>query len=179
MATLTDHIKTAWQDLKESVRNEDWAATKRGFRRMEGLQQVNEESAKKIEEIKPIFDSPPSFTESRPIADFNGVRRGTIRPKELRIGADRIPISLNNQIVIATGNWILKQGATIPVLRNFVHRDNSGFSQSAQIKRLDNGSFVEVGDSQPTLISKARKLLDVCGFRNSKIEVHLEDGTVL
>lgn len=178
MATLTDHIKNAWQDLRDSVRNEDWTATQRGFQRMETLQHVNEESAKKFQELEPIPDH--SLNQDDPVAELlNGVRRGTIRPKELRIGSERIPIAINNQIVVATGNWILKKGKAIPVLRNFVHRDNTGFSPSAKTKKLEDGSFVEIGDSQSTLVSKARKLLDVCGFRDSKIEVHLEDGSVI
>jgi hypothetical protein len=177
--TFTDHLMKVWQELKEAVRNEDWPATQQSFHRMEKIQQVNEEFAKKLEEeIGDAFGGPP-LTVSKPMVELNGVRRGTIRPAELRIGSDRIPISLNNQIVVATGNWIIKQGHTIPPIRNFVHRDNSGFSPSAQTKRLDDGSFIEVGDSQRTLVVKAPKLLDFCGFRNTKIEVHLEDGAII
>jgi hypothetical protein len=177
--TLTDHLTKVWQELKDAVRTEDWGATQQSFHRMEKIQQVNEEFAKKLEEIGD-FGGPPPFDESKTVVQFNGVRRGTIRPTELRIDLDRIPISLNNQIVVATGNWILKnRPGSIPVIKNFVHRDNSGFSPSAQTKRLNDGSYIEVGDSQRTLVVKARKLLDSCGYLNTKLQVQLEDGSII
>lgn len=109
---------------------------------------------------------------------LNTERRPTTRPKELRIGPYQIPISLNNQIVVATANWILKQGVALPKISNFIHPTDSGFTESAQTKKLDDGSFIEIGDSQNTLIQKARKLLNACDFRQLKLEVLLEDGTV-
>ena len=60
---------------------------------------------------------------------------------------------------------------------NFVHENNIGFANSAPTKHLDNGWYIEVGDSQETLLLKGRRLLDSCGFRHLPLQVVLEDGT--
>ena len=49
-----------------------------------------------------------------------------------------------------------------------MHENNIGFANSAQTKHLDNGWYIEVGDSQETLLLKGRRLLDSCGFRHCR-----------
>jgi hypothetical protein len=55
----------------------------------------------------------------------------------------------------------------------------AGFTPSASTKRLVIGQYIEIGDNQPVLLQKARKLLDICGYPGMPIEVQLVDGTVL
>jgi hypothetical protein len=185
MNNLNEHMATTWQQLKEAVASESWATTQAVFRRMVTLQDLNEQ-ARAIEEriagLSIEAAATPAGPEKRQtsanlMSRLNGTRRETKRPKVLRIGADRLPIAMSNQIAIATANWILKQGVAIPQIRNFVHPTNSGFAPSAQIKVLDNGSYIEIGDHQEVLIQKARKLLNACGFRDRELEITLEDGT--
>ena len=105
-------------------------------------------------------------------------RRQAIHPTELRIGTVAVRVRKSNQIPVVVANWILEQGQTLPKIDNFVHETNSGFSRSAQTTELNDGSFIEIGDSQDMLIRKGRRLLDACGFRDRRLEVVLEDGTV-
>jgi hypothetical protein len=183
---LNEYIRIAWQQIREAAKNQDWPGMEQAFRRMATLQQLDEQSrdlqrriAGFSNEISPN-GQPPHFPQAPFTLDdhVESTRRGTTRPRELRIGTYRAPITLNNQILIATANWILKQGKTLPTIHNFVHPTNSGFGASAQIKRLEDGSFIEIGESQVRLIERARKLLDACGFRDLRIEILLEDGTL-
>jgi len=105
-------------------------------------------------------------------------RRTAIHPSELRIGTATGRVSKSNQILLTVANWILKQGKTLPRIQNFVHETDSGFSKAAKPVKLSNGWFIEIGDSQDTLIQKSRRLLDACGFRDVRLQVVLEDGTV-
>jgi hypothetical protein len=180
---LDNLIKNAWDQLKEAASNENWSAVQQAFRKMATLQELDQQSRslqqRILDELSstgalPVTPQPPFF----PVDHSGRTRRGTRRPKELRIGPYHLPISINNQIAVATANWILKQGKMLPKMSNFVHPTNSGFAVSAQTRRLDDGSFIEIGDSQDTLIQKARKLLNVCGFSELKLEVLLEDGTL-
>ena len=115
--------------------------------------------------------NPPAYVTSPP-------KRRTIRPLELKIGTEVVRVSKSNQIPISTANWILQRGKTLPRLQNFVHETNTGFPQAAKTVELNNGWFIEVGDSQEVLIQKGRRLLDACGFRDVGLQVVLEDGTV-
>ena len=85
----------------------------------------------------------------------------------------------SNQIPVVVGNWILKQGKNLPRIQNFVHETSAGFPQSAQVKQLENGWFIEIGDSQQVLVQKGRRLLDACGFRDVQLQVILENGDAL
>ncbi len=105
-------------------------------------------------------------------------RRQAIQPSEVRIGTAIVRVSRSNQIPLAVANWILKQGNALPRIQNFVHETNSGFLRTAQTKELDNGWFIEIGDSQEVLIQKGRRLLDACGFRDVRLQVVLEDKTI-
>jgi len=105
-------------------------------------------------------------------------RRPAIRPSELRIGTTTVRVSKSNQILLEVAEWILKRGKTLPRIQNFVHETDSGFSKAANPVTLSNGWSIEIGDSQDTLIQKSRRLLDACGFRDVRLEVVLEDGTV-
>lgn len=60
----------------------------------------------------------------------------------------------------------------------FVHQMNSGFHQSAQPKKLENSWYMDVHGDQKEMLRKARRLLDACGFRDVRLQVVLEDGTV-
>jgi hypothetical protein len=183
---LNVYIRNAWLQLKDAATKESWPASQEAFRKMERLQNLEQQSRNLQQQIAHLSDADSvsghiPVTHEAPFVSDNppdGTRRTTIRPKELRIGTHRLPISINNQIAIATANWILKQGKVIPTIRNFVHPTDSGFPRSATTRRLDNGSFMEIGDSQDALIQKARKLLNICGFRDLNLEVLLENGTL-
>jgi hypothetical protein len=62
-------------------------------------------------------------------------------------------------------------------IEHFLHEEDSGFTASAQTRELNNGWFIEIGDSRRPLVQKARKLLDACGQHNVKGQIILEDGT--
>ena len=180
---LDDYIRTAWVPLKEAANNEDWPAMQHAFRKMATAQELNQQSHSLQQRISDEMSSNrnPTIMHQTPVVPLNRpdrTRRGTRRPRELRIGAYHLPISINNQITVATANWVLKQGKMLPRIPNFVHPTNSGFAGSAQTRQLDDGSFIEIGDSQDTLIQKARKVLNACGFSEIKLEVLLEDGTL-
>lgn len=105
-------------------------------------------------------------------------KQPTVRPTELRIGDEAITVTKSNQIPVAVANWILSKGRTLPTLPNVLHQTNRGFPPSAQPKPLTNGWYIEVGDSQEVLIQRARRLLDLCEFRDVQLQILLEDGTV-
>jgi hypothetical protein len=183
---LNEHIHTVWHQIKHAANNEDWPATQQAFRRMAGLQDLQERSRLLEEQIVGLLgntslNGTPVSTQRTPpipVDHPDRTRRGTRRPQELRIGTHRVAIGMNNQIPIATANWILKQGGTLPRIQNYVHPNNSGFTASAQTRRLDDGSYMEIGDSQDALIQKARKLLNACGYRDVTLAVLLDDGTL-
>jgi hypothetical protein len=52
------------------------------------------------------------------------------------------------------------QGRTLPIIPNALHETESGFPRASQPKPLNNGWFIEVGDSQEVLIQRARRLLN-------------------
>jgi predicted type IV restriction endonuclease len=108
----------------------------------------------------------------------NQGRRPTIHPTEIRIGDFHAPVRNWNEIPIVVANWILAQGKPLREIPYFVHKTNSGFQKAAQIKELNNGWFIEIGDNWQVLIRKGRKLLDVCGMRDVRFRVFREDGTV-
>jgi hypothetical protein len=181
---LEDHIVHAWRQLKEAANKEDWGATQQVFREMVKLQDINEQSRTLQQRIADLSNGtltpkPAAWNNHRAaqVNQFNRRRRETVRPKELRIGTDRILINISNQIPIATANWILKHGKALPRIENFVHPTDSGFARSAQIKPLDDGSYIEIGDNQEVLIQKARRLLNECGFGNVQLVVLLADGS--
>ena len=75
-------------------------------------------------------------------------RRRTKPPTELRIGTEAINLARSNQIPVEVANWILRQGSTLPIIPNVLHETESGFPRASQPKPLNNGWFIEVGDSQ-------------------------------
>jgi len=105
-------------------------------------------------------------------------RQQTIHPVEVRIGTAIVRVTKSFQILVATANWIVKEGKALPRTRNFIHESDSGFSSSAKTVKLDDGSFIEVGHSQELLIKKSRQLLDACGFREVRLQVVLEDRSI-
>lgn len=177
---LNEYIENAWQQLKEAADNENWPGTQQAFRKMATLQDLNEQSRNLQQRIAGLSDqgapaAHPPRDKQAPIPYSQ--RRPIKRPKQLRIGTHQIPIAINNQIPLETGNWILKQGVALPRLRNFIQPNKSQFERSAQVKQLNDNQWIEIGDSQETLIQKARKLLNLCGFRELELEIQLEDGT--
>jgi DNA sulfur modification protein DndB len=176
-----------------SKRNRDWenvcmvansvvanrqarVATKAYLKRKLGLP-VSESEERSIEHLAARIELNHS-DESHPGYTANNQRRQTIHPVEVKIGAVGVRATRSNQIPVVVGNWILKQGNHLPRIQNFVHETNSSFPRNAQTKELANGWFIEVGDSQEVLIQKGRRLLDACGFRDVRLQVVLEDGTI-
>ena len=107
----------------------------------------------------------------------NRMRRPIKRPVEMRISTVPLKVTISNQIPVLVADWILAKGTALPRIQNFLHEADSGFPQSAETKRLTNGWYIEVGDSQEVLIQKGRRLLDACGFRDLPLSVLLEDGS--
>jgi hypothetical protein len=183
---LNEMIEDAWRQLAEAASRREWPATQSAFRRTAALQDLHQQSLNLQEKIAALSGEKPTASVRGngfqnpivPVSPAYGRKRGTNRPKELRIGTHRMPIAVSNQIVIETANWILRQGHELPLIQNFVHPTNAHFLPSAQTRQLDNGSFIEIGDSQETLLLKARKLLNACNFADLKLEVVLQDGTV-
>ncbi len=151
-------------------------ATKAYLKRKLGLS-VSESEGRSIEQLVSRIEPNP-VVDSRSVFAVNQPRRQPIHPVEIRIGTEVVKVTKSNQIPVLVGNWILKQGKTIPRIQNFVHEADSGFPRAAQTKQLVNGWYVEIGDSQDVLLQKARRLLDACGFREVRLEILLEDGTV-
>ena len=132
----------------------------------------------------PLRQSPASSTtlnaetaSGRPARVVDRRRRRTTRPREVRIGGCAESVRAWNEIPVVVANWILSQGKALPRVENFVHEADADFAQSALTKELNNGWFIEIGDSQGTLVQKGRRLLDDCGLRNVGFQIRLEDGT--
>lgn len=196
-AELSKHHPSDWKDrlagltaINWNKRNRDWEnvcmvansvvanrqarlATKAYVKRKLGLS-TSESETKSIEHLQGREDTATAPANGW----FSGdQRRQTIHPAELRIGTETLRISKSNQIPVEVANWILRQAKPLPTIPNFVQEKRFGFARTAQLKHLENGWFIEVGDSQEVLIQKGRRLLDSCGFRHLPLQVVLEDGT--
>lgn len=191
---LNRHIAIAWENVEKATKGKDRATTQDALNKLTHLENLKEQqlaldqniaasiSAEQTAKIESSNTNRHQNGSTQPLPTdpvyFPGRRkRPTIRPREIRIGSFRKPISIANQIPITAANWLIEQGKTLPTIPNFIHPSNSGFSQSASPRQLVNGSFIEIGDNQEVLIQKARRLLDACGFRSLKLEVMFEDGT--
>jgi hypothetical protein len=174
--TLTELIDHRWQELKEAAKAESWTATKDAFEQMVKLQEINEAVAKEFASDVGSNHSHEPPNAAAPVTSLG--KKPTVRPRELRINACKIPISLSNQIAIETANWILDQGKKLPIIPGFVNSTDSGFSSTAVKRNLKDGSIIEVGLEQGTLVKKARQLLNAAGLAHSKAEVLLENGEV-
>jgi DNA sulfur modification protein DndB len=148
------------KSIEPLIAREDEASTRAGLTRSMTQNGVN---------------GPPSASERDYLNPPR--KRAPIHPTEVRIGDVPIWVRRANEVPVVVANWILQQGRALRRMQNFVHEMDSGFSASAQTKRLDNGWFIEVGDSQETLLLKGRRLLDACGFSEVTLKVVLEDGT--
>ena len=187
---LEQHIQTGWEQIRVASDNHDWIAMQVAFRNMAKLQDLHEQSRLLENQIAALSNQ----AQETPIANMTsewpqppaptrtsaayGVRRATTRPREIRIGAFRKVISLNNQVPIETANWLIGQGHGLPLVPNFIQRTRESFTDSAQVKPLLDGYFIEVGDSQEALFQKARKLMNICGRSGVRIEILMEDGAV-
>jgi hypothetical protein len=191
---LNKHIANAWENVELAAKSKDRTAAQDALNKLAHLENLKaqqlaldqsiaastsmEQPTKMAAFIKNSHQNGSTHqSPAEPV--YFGVRRKrpTIRPQEIRIGSFRKPINMANQIPITTANWLIEQGKTLPTIPNFIHPSNSGFSQSAAPRQLINGTFIEIGDNQEVLIQKARRLLDACGFRSSKLEVVFEDGS--
>lgn len=152
--------------------------------------------AEKSPKLEPMAQKPP-YTEARseetpcpmnPLAQNKSapvsstpsitLRHATNRPTELRIGTHRVPITLSYQILVETADWIIRQGVKLPEIPNFIQHREDAFANSAVPKRLMDGSYIEAGDSQEVLITKARRLLDICNFGEVTLDILLQDGSI-
>ncbi|MCX6924583.1 MAG: DNA sulfur modification protein DndB [Verrucomicrobia bacterium] len=191
-AELSNHHPSDWKDrlagltaINWNKRNRDWEnvcmvansvvanrqarqATKAYVKRKLGLA-TSESETKSIDHLTMQDGSAKSFPNglaSESHAFHPQPKRPSTHPAEVRIASEAIRIRKWNQVPIAVANWVLRQGKSLPVLQNFVHRNNIGFANSANTKELKNGWYIEVGDSQETLLLKGRRLLDSSGFRH-------------
>ena len=192
---LNKHIVNAWESLERAAKSKDKKIAQESLNKLVHLENLREQQLALDQSIAasisveaplkiassatskhPNGSTHPSSNE--PVFYSSRRKRQTVRPQEIRIGSYRRAISMANQITITVANWLLEQGKTLPTIPNFVHPSNSGFSQSASTRQLINGSFIEIGDHQEVLMQKARRLLDVCGYRNLKLEILFEDGNL-
>lgn len=195
--TLLSHEPENWKEKLKTLRTVDWRRINREWQRiaMSGNDVVNQKQARmdtasflKRKLALPLTSAEeksldgaqnPAFANTETgLREETRQRQPVIRAKELRIGDHVEPLQAANEIPVSVANWILDQGKELPLIPNFVHRGKDGFAKSAQLKQAKNGWHVEVGDSQITLIQKARKLLDRCGFGAVGFSVILEDGQV-
>ncbi len=191
---LNKHIANAWENIERVVKEKNKAATQEALNKLAHLENLKEQQLALDQSIaaSTSMEQPTKIASSitspyqngsthqipvEPVYFATRRKRPTIRPREIRIGSFRKPINMANQIPITTANWLIEQGKTLPIIPNFIHPSNSGFSQSASPRQLNNGTFIEIGDNQEVLIQKARRLLDACGFRSSQLEVVFEDGS--
>lgn len=121
-----------------------------------------------------------SFTGQSSYAHHLQSRASTTKPTEVRIGESfSQPIRDAVEVPVVVGNWIIQQGQSLRMIPNFVHQTDSGFLGSAQPKRLENGWYINVHGDRNEMVRRGQRLLDACGFRNVRLKVILEDGTVL
>ena len=107
-------------------------------------------------------------------------RKPSTKPTEIRIGESfRQPIGSAVDIPVVVGNWIVRQGRTLPTIRNLVQPTNSNFCVSASPKPLENGHYVNAHGDQRLMVKSGRRLLNDSGFRHLRFEVVLENGDVL
>jgi hypothetical protein len=185
---LDQHISKAWGRVIDAAKIKDLVATQRAVREVAESLEVKEQAIAIQQRMVNLTKSNPSqgagfqngATEktTAPVAYVSRRKRPTIRPSEVRIGSYRRAINYANQIPIVVANWLIEQKKELPRVPNFIHPTNAGFARSAQTKELADGSYIEVGDHQEVLIQKARKLLDACGYKGTKLEVLLDDGTL-
>jgi hypothetical protein len=177
---LTKRIDIVWEEIRKAAKNEDFASLQASVGTLSKCLDLKEKSRLLELQIANLSVSKPAATnQPEPLNNPGPFKKtSTNRPQELRIGDHRFAISMSNQIPIIVANWLLGQGKTLPVVPNFLQPTNRDFASSAVTKKLNNGSFIEVGDAQPTLIQKARRLLNACGYRDTNLEVLLEDGSL-
>jgi hypothetical protein len=143
------------------------------------MQEITPRFQQYLAQIEQSPEAPPLRTTHQPeSAPARGAKRKTNRPTELRIGTEVITVTKSNQIPIEVANWILRQGKTLPVIPNILHKTNAGFPLSSKPEQLKNKWFIEVGDSQDVLIQRARRLLDACELHDVALQVVLRDGSV-
>jgi hypothetical protein len=179
-------LSGAWEQVITSARSKDRATTQTALDRVAHFENLKHQEVALEQSIAASVSNGapvPTVTPKKDGFLFNPSTRGgkspTVRPKEVRIGSYRKQIRYANEIPITIANWLTEQSKSIPTLHNFVHPSNSGFAASASTKKLASGQYIEIGDNQPILIQKARKLLDVCGCHGQKFEVLLENGEVI
>ena len=190
---LNKHILNAWESLEKAAKNKDGVTIQSFLDKINHFENLKEQQialeqsivASMSEEksaqiaVSPVNHNNSNHTLStEPLGYTNRLKRKTTKPKEVRIGSFRKPVFFSNEILITVANWLIEQGKTLPSIPNFIHPIDSGFAQSAVPRRLNNGTFIEVGDNQETLLKKARRLLNACGYRNLKLEILFEDGNL-
>jgi hypothetical protein len=190
---LEDKIKAAWEQVREATKRgaEDISLTQSALAKVVHLEQLkNQQIAldKSIEASLVNGDSddssakktvaPIEWHQSEPFISRR--KKGkSVRPTEIRIGTFRKSIGYLNEIPLTVGNFLIEQGKVLPTLSNFIQPSNSGFEMSAKTERLISGQYMEIGDDKKTLLKKARDLLDICGYRTTKIDVLFRDGNLI
>lgn len=176
---MTKLIDCAWDNLALAVNAKDIKGVKSSLTALEERlllehQQklLNEQIAKHVSGSKEP-EEPDAFEIA--LASYKPKREAN-RPRMIEVGDQKQGISYSYEITTATAEWILKHSNKLPAMY-FVRPTAQGFSKTAKLKQLSNGSFIEIGDDQPTLIAKARKLLDAAGYTHQMAAVTFNDGT--
>ncbi|MFO1500190.1 MAG: hypothetical protein U1G07_17675 [Verrucomicrobiota bacterium] len=81
------------------------------------------------------------------------------RPTSLCLNDDEFPVKAWNQVPVLIADWLLRAGHCLPNLP-YISQDKAAFTESARLKALCNGSWIEVGDDTDRLMAKARRLLE-------------------
>jgi hypothetical protein len=169
-------VTELWQSINEATRKQDTTKVKRITAHIERLESMVADVERTFNELELVNVDAP-----RPVPT---PQRGTTKtpkavPRTVRINSYVEGIKKLNEIPMVVANWIEDQGIDIPEMHNFVQRDVRKFSDSGNAKRLKSGKLIEVGDDKRTLVKKARRLLDECGFSSSVLQVELENGEVI
>jgi len=180
---LNTEIFTELAHVEQALRLKNRDAAQNGLEkiaRFNNLLRQAENVAKIIEQsvAGDARESMPNPTAR--LGTLNGyARHKQPRPKPvcITIGTSRTEIRDWNDSLETVANWIIKQGRTIPTFPNFILPSEEGFASSAKTRRLSSGQFIELGDSKETLLKKARRLLDSCGFPHQTFEVTDANGT--
>ena len=177
---LNKFENTLWKSLTQATKDKD-------TKKVDGINSAIKRKEYLESEILKMFDqlgllgkpAHDNFQTSTYVPTGGRAKAPKPIPKSIRIGEYVENIRYLNEIPIVIANWILDHGQSLPEIPNFVHSNIQGFAQSANIKQLKNGWFIEVGDDKQTLIIKGRKLLDQTGFISVNFDVEMHNGEVL
>ncbi len=101
--------------------------------------------------------------------------------KKMKIGSDTYSITNNYDVLVNTGNWLIKKGKLkkedVPIPAGYrcylvntdpIHKNGSKFEQA---KRLSNGLYIYTKYGEVQMINNARKLLHKYGYDENLLKI--------